>query len=108
MNIRQAELNITVARGNIYLSRELCDTYLSDIISVALLAREDKVFILPLTRESGGGLLLKIRNARGDRLIHAQEFFRENGFAEQTEERMVPVHWSLESAALVVTDIPKM
>lgn len=98
---------VSVARGNIYLSREICDTYLAGIASVALIAREDKILIVPLVQESGGGLLLKTRNARGDRVIQAQEFFREKGFLEDFQERIVPVQWSSESAALVMSDLPK-
>lgn len=98
---------VAVARGNIYLSRELCDIYFPCIASIALIAREGAILIVPLIQESGGGLLLKTRNARGDRVIHGQEFFRDKGFVEDFEERIVPVHWSSESAALVVLGIPK-
>lgn len=98
---------VSVVRGNLYLSRETCDIYLSGIQSVALIAREEMIMIVPLTQESGGGLLLKIRNARGDRVIHAQEFFRAQGFVEDFQERTVPGHWSSELAALVIAGIPK-
>ncbi len=98
---------VSVLRGNLYLARETCDQYFPDIQSVALIAREEMVMIVPLTLESGGGLLLKIRNARGDRVIHAQEFFRAQGFVEDFQERTVPVHWSSELAALAVAGIPK-
>lgn len=98
---------VSVVRGNLYLTRETCDTYFPGIQSVALIAREEAVMIVPLTQESGGGLLLKIRNARGDRVIHAQEFFRAQGLIEDFHERTVPVRWSSESAALVVAGIPK-
>lgn len=97
----------TVVRGNVYLLRETCDTYLRGIQSVALLERENRILIVPLIQESAGGLLLKIRNARGDRVIHAQEFFRQNGFVEDFQERNVQVHWSTEAAALVVSNFPK-
>ena len=97
----------SVARGNIYLSLETCNTYLRGLQSVALISREDKVLIMPLIPESGGGLLLKVRNARGDRVIHAQEFFREKGYVEDFQERAVAIHWSSEAAALVVSGIPK-
>ncbi len=97
---------VSIAHGNFYLSRELCDTYLRGAVSVALLAREKNILIVPLTQQSGGGLLLKQRNARGDRVIHAQEFFRDKGFLEDFEERTVPVQWSQESAALVVKGFP--
>lgn len=66
-----------IARGNIYLPREICDAYFAGISSVALIVREGAIQIVPLSRDSAGGLLLKQRNARGDRVVHAQEFMRE-------------------------------
>ena len=97
----------SVARGNIYLSAETCERYFRGLSAVALLSRDDQVLILPLTRESGGGMLLKLRNARGDRVIHAQEFFRDKGYAEEFVDRVVGIRWSSESAALVVSGIPR-
>jgi len=99
---------VSIAQGNFYLSREICETYLRGAVSVALLAREQNVLIVPLTRQSGGGLLLKQRNARGDRVIHAQEFFRDKGFLEDFEERTAAVRWNSEAAALVVSGCPRI
>ena len=94
-----------VSGGNLYLAREACDRYLPGIESVALLSRDTHVLILPLTRESGGGLLLKIRNARGDRVIHAQEFFRSHGYAEEAVARRVAMGWDASAAALVLSGL---
>lgn len=96
---------VTVARGNIYLSREIHEICLKEANCVALLARDDSLLIVPLMKDSAGGLLLKIRNARGDRVIHAQEFFRAQGLAEDFETRAVRARWSAEAAALVITDL---
>lgn len=93
---------LLVARGNLHLSRELCDAYLRGATSVALIARETRILIVPLARDAVGGLLLKQRNARGDRVIHAQEFIREKGFEERFEPRTVKVEWNEESSALVL------
>ena len=108
IDLALAPQQVTVVRGNLYLSREICETYLLDIEAIALLDREDKVLIVPLTPESGGGLLLKVRNARGDRVIHAQEFFRDKGYLEDFETRIFPLNWSQESAALVLYNLPKV
>ena len=104
---RMAPLSVTVARGNLYLSREVCETCLNGIESVALIDRDGQVMVYPLTPESGGGLLLKIRTAHGDRVIHAQEFFREKGYLEDFQERIFPAQWDAEAAALAITSIPK-
>jgi hypothetical protein len=103
-----APLSVTVSKGNLYLSREVCDSHLRGIEAVALLERDGQVMIVPLLPESGGGLLLKIRNAHGDRVIHAQEFFREKGYLEDFEERRFAMRWSAEAAALVIASIPKL
>jgi len=100
-----APADVSVARGNFYLSREICETYLPGVLSVALLVRDEEVMIVPLIGQSVGGLLLKQRNARGDRVIHAQEFFRSRNLPEELEARTVPVRWSREAAALVVSDL---
>lgn len=96
---------ILVAHGNLYLSREICDTYFRGVVAVALLLRGQDVLIVPLTPQSGGGILLKQKNARGDRVIHAQEFFRDKGLLEDFEPRTAAVSWSSESAALVVSGL---
>jgi hydrogenase maturation protease len=100
-----ASSGVSVGRGNFYLSREICDTYLPGVVSVALLARDDEVLIVPLTQQSAGGLLLKHRNSRGDRVIHAQEFFRARNLPEDFELRAMRVQWSRESAALIVSGL---
>jgi hypothetical protein len=99
---------VSVLRGNIYLSHETCETYFPDVQCVALVQRDDAVAIMPLIRESGGGLLLKVRNSLGDRVIHAQEFFRDKGLLEDFEERRLPVRWSSELAALMLANLPKV
>lgn len=96
-----------VAAGNLYLSCEACQRFLPGIESVALLRRDAQVLIVPLTRDSGGGLLLKVRNARGDRVIHAQEFFRAHGYAEAFASQRVALHWDQAAAALVLTGLPR-
>lgn len=105
---RRASPEVSVVRGNFYLSREICDTYLPGVVSVALVLRDDEVMIVPLMGQSAGGLLLKQRNARGDRVIHAQEFFRNKDLAEEFELRTVPVHWCRDSAALVVSELKRV
>jgi hypothetical protein len=103
-----APQRVMVARGNLYISRETCESFLQGVEAVALLDRDNRVLIVPLMPESGAGLLLKVRNAHGDRVVHAQEFFREKGYVEDFEERSFPLGWSQESAALVLYDLPKV
>jgi len=53
------------------------------------------------TTAPGGGMLIKIRNARGDRVIHAQEFFRDHGLQESID-RTCPAHWNDKMAGLEI------
>lgn len=60
---------------------------------------------IPLIQQSAGGLLLKVKNLGGDRVIHAQEFWRQHGCSEEFSERDYSVHWSGERAALLLVGI---
>lgn len=83
-----------VARGSIYLDRELCDVYFPGVSAVAILRREGKVYLVPLAGSAAGGLFLKVRNVRGDRVVHAPEALGSLGFGETSPERLVPVRWN--------------
>ena len=96
---------VRIAAANIYLAREICDTFFPGIASVALVAREVRLLVVPVVQDSAGGTLLKVRNRHGDRVIHAQEFFRDKGFAEDALEQAVKASWSPESAALVLDGV---
>ncbi len=93
-------ISIELIRGSIRLPRELCERCFASSPSVALLVREGRVLIVPLAADSAGGLLLKQRNARGDRVVQAQEFFRQQLGIEEFEERQLSARWRPEMAAL--------
>ncbi len=84
---------LRIARGSFYLPRELCDLYLPGIEAIAPLCREGQVYLLPLLGTAAGGLLMKLRNAHGDRVVHALEFLRSINLDADTPERLVPVRW---------------
>ncbi len=96
---------IRIARGSVYLSRELCDQYLPGVSTIALLFKDGLVFLLPLHGTTAGGVLLKIRNARGDRVAHAVEFLRTLGIEADAPERCVGVRWISEIAGLLLEDL---
>lgn len=101
------QLFVSIARGNVYLPRETYDTYFSTIEAAALLPHPEGILLLPLIQDSAGGSLIKIRNSRGDRVIHAQEFYRINGYAEQLPEIRHTVKWLSEKAALLIENVQK-
>ena len=69
--------HVQIRNGNIYIDASMSQRYFPNLHHIVLLKRDNQILILPVHHEGGGGLLLKIRNTRGDRVIHAQEFFRE-------------------------------
>jgi hypothetical protein len=101
-----AAASVHLKRGTIHFPRELCDEYFPGISAVALLERDGDVLIVPLAGNSAGGLLLKLRNARGDRVLHAQEFLRGHGFREDFKDRPCVVRWDDAMHALVLTGLP--
>jgi hypothetical protein len=97
---------VVVQRGNIYMTHETCACYFRDIHSVALVRRDNHILLMPLVRDSGGGLLLKVRNRQGDRVVHAQEFLRGLGLIEDFAEHHVSVSWRPELAGLELLNLP--
>jgi hypothetical protein len=92
---------VRIRNGSLYLSLELYRTYFSGLESVILLRQPEKILIMPVMHSGGGGILIKIRNARGDRVVHAQEFFREHGLDESIDQ-VLDARWNSETAALEI------
>ncbi len=99
-------LQVKIARGNIYIPFETYDKYLKNIEAVALLSDEKGFLIFPLIQQSAGGLILKIKNLQGDRIIHAQEFFRNNGYEETFDEKFCEAVWESERHAILINYLP--
>ena len=97
-----ADAHIRIARGSIYLDRDLCAAYLPDVSALAAIAREGRAYLLPLRGPAAGGLLLKIRNARGDRVVHAEDFLLTLGISRDDPERQVAVRWAPDMAGLLL------
>ena len=77
---------VRIARGSLYLSRELCDRYLAGTTSIAAVIRDGRVYLLPLHGSTAGGSLLKVLNAHGDRVVHVDEFLRTVGVPVEAPE----------------------
>ncbi len=91
---------LTIKNGNIYLNSSIYETYFSSVKAVVLLKREEGVLLMPVQNASGG-LLLKIINAKGDRIVHASEFFMFNDIESQNEQT-IDAHWKSDMAALLL------
>ena len=94
--------SIRLANGNLYLDSTVYNTYFPDINSVILLDRSPHILIMPVQQQGAGGLLLKIRNAKGDRVVNVAEFFQ-NLNIDITKEKIISVKWSSDYSALVFT-----
>lgn len=92
---------VDVRRGAVYLPAELCARHFAGIDAVIVLIRERRLMVLPVMQATAGGCLLKIRNARGDRVAAAPDVFAANGLADFAAEGL-PAAWSDEEAALIV------
>ncbi len=91
-------MQIIFRNGNLYLDSGLYEAYFKSINSVVLLKKESLFLLMPV-QQAGGGLLLKIKNAKGDRIVHAIEFFQQHNIKIE-EERMLNVEWNSKLAAL--------
>ncbi|MBN8924782.1 MAG: hypothetical protein BGP10_01645 [Rhodanobacter sp. 68-29] len=84
MSVAVAE--IVLRDGRLHMAREVHERVLFACENVALLARGDGWLLMPL-RAGAGGLQVKLRNARGDRVVESQEFFRNQGIDDSAEPR---------------------
>jgi hypothetical protein len=91
---------MSVRRGGLYLSGDLYDRHFAGIDTVILLRRDDDLVVLPVHHAAAGGYLLKLRNAAGDRVVHAADFFRAQGIEDGTELRLT-ASWSPAFAGLL-------
>ena len=91
---------VRVKGGSLYLGRDVCERYFAGLEAVILLQRDGDLLILPVRNAAAGGYLLKVRNAAGDRVVQAADFFRAQGVADDRELRLEAV-WSSDQGGLV-------
>lgn len=91
---------LAIRRGAIYLSADTYDEHFNGLSSVIVLIRNAALNILPVQHMASGGYLIKIRNAKGDRVIAAPDVFQEHGLMDW-EISDLPAHWSEEMSALI-------
>lgn len=95
---------VTVARGNLYLSRTVCECYFEGLDAIVLQRRADDLLVLPVRHAAAGGYVLKYRNVRGDRVVSAADFFRSHGLGDDSELH-APAQWDTSAAALLVAGV---
>jgi hypothetical protein len=92
---------ILVRDGSVYINSDLYRECFSGIETVALLRQGAGFLIVPVHTNASGGRLMKIRNARGDRVISAPDFCRDHGI-DDIKERIYHAYWDEQVSALRV------
>lgn len=92
---------VSLRGGSIYFDAATFDRLLCERDAVTLVRRDDDLYIVPLVDSALGGYLCKRRTAAGDRVVHAEAFFREHGF-DDSFERDFDAVWRADVAAVVV------
>ena len=96
------DINNTVAikRNNIYLPADVYHTYFSGIETVILLKETDTIIVMPIQGTMYGGLLLKIINSQGDRVVSAYDFLKFNGLSDL--ELSGDCYWNKDKMGLAI------
>lgn len=81
-------LLLRLHRNHLYIEANVFEAHFANVQSVALLRKEKDLLILPLATGESGGFYIKQVNARGDRAIHAADFFRLNGIDENNVQEL--------------------
>ena len=68
--------SIRIQGGSFYLDFDVYQACFGGRDAVAVMSREQELLLVALSPGAVGGSLVKIRNARGDRIIHAHELLR--------------------------------
>lgn len=95
------EMCVRIHRDHLYIDAATYDRNLADAPAVALLRDQDDLLILPVTGAGFGGFYIKQVNARGDRAIHAADFFRLHGIGERDEHHVLAA-WTKPIAGFTV------
>ena len=93
---------VVVGAGRVLVPHETYALYLGGVDSAALIERDGQVLLLPLRGPVAGGMLLKQRNLRGDRVMVANDFLTQLGLDPFAAEREFEVRWVAEAGALLI------
>jgi hypothetical protein len=90
---------VAIRQRRIYVPRTAYDAHFAGCSGVVLLRQEADLLMLPVQHAASGGYVLKIRNAAGDRVVDAGDFFRDHGCEDEREWRGAWT-WSESAAGL--------
>ena len=93
--------SVRLQNGSLYLDAEVYEAFFGNLDSVAVLSRDEQIALFPLSPGNVGGSYAKVKNARGDRVIHARELLRGLKL-DDSQPADLPAVWDPELAALVL------
>jgi hypothetical protein len=102
MSAAQPRLRFRLHRDHLYIDAAAYAAHMPDLRTVALLRKSDDLHVTPLIGAEAGGYLIKQINARGDRAIHAADFFRLNG-VDDSQEIFSEGEWSEATGSFVLS-----
>ncbi len=93
---------VSIGGGRVLVPYETYALYFGGAACAALIDRDGQVLLLPLQGPVAGGMLLKQRNRRGDRVMLAMDFLAGHGSGAFADEQCFPVRWVAEAGALLI------
>jgi hypothetical protein len=94
---------LRVRRGAVHIDRDTYERLFAPLTGLVLLREGSTLLVLPVRLAGAGGYLVKVRNAAGDRVVDAADFWRENGIDDGAELELEGT-WDDARGALVVAD----
>jgi hydrogenase maturation protease len=102
----EASSTLLLQRGSLRLPCAVYRRYFAGLDSVLLMPRDGRLLILPIQVAGGGGHLLKVVNAAGDRAVSGIELFRALGVDSELidggGQAAYEARWSAADGALVI------
>jgi hypothetical protein len=93
---------VAIGGGRVLVPHETYELYFGGAACAALIDRDGQTLLLPLQGPIAGGMLLKQRNRRGDRVMSALDFLAAHGADAFAAERTFAVRWIAEAGALLI------
>lgn len=90
---------VRIENGSLYLDAEVYTEFFGGRDAVAISPRDGSIAVFPLAQAGAGGSLAKVRNARGDRVVHARELLARLD-VDDSDSHELAARWDEELAAL--------
>jgi hypothetical protein len=97
-------LHLRLHRNHLYIEASIFEMHLAPTSSFALVREGADLLIFPIASTEAGGFFVKQINMRGDRAIHAADFFRLHEIDDDVEI-MIDAVPSTTIAGFVVPDL---